>query len=706
LLLTLGLIAAAIVPSAFALDGTWIFDDNGLIVDNPYVHSLDHWSHWFTGHFWDVGPDAEMPRQVTFWRPLVLATYSLNWTLGSGSPFAFHLTNLALHAIATLLSFSVLRRWLNASLPAFIATVILAVHPFRAESVAWISGRPDPLMMVGVLMAVQGIALRLRHRRAGLGLELFGTAIAYLSKEHAVVLPLMAIVEVWLASTRGRVTPTAWLRNCGPQVFVAFAYIVLRQFFHPMDTGMGSNWPIWVRVGVVLETLGRYVMVLLCPKDLTLGSALIFLDGHHPRFDTLHVILGGLLICVTVAVGLWALHRKSVVFPALALFVGAMLPISNVVSIGYYVFGSPRLLYLPSLPIAFVVGLVLVRVFRSNTFRLKVLCVAALLLSLSLGGLHVRRALDFRDADQFWWAEAQANPQYFPAVHYFAVRALRNRRPREALELAHLGFSSVRTTYGMHAARTFFPLALVAICRLIPDLNQQKLGHVYTFLMDSQAGKSAEIDIPEFGLQMTLAEGSTDATSLRLQTGKLVTIEVGARIGRWQDVHGMAVEVLTTSTKSAVIMNLAMYAAQNHDVEFVSAAIHRLRELDSATQVSELEEALALFRFAKTLPEAKARPFRASFYTRVFAWGRAYRVLEKYTEAGGSLPDEIAEMVAEIAYRAGNEAQATSLLAPQGKAVIDQKIAEWCLSMQWTDAPLGVDELPLPSTLLARSPSR
>lgn len=698
-LLILGLLVAAIGPSAVALDGSWIFDDKGIIVSNPYVHGFGHWGHWFTSHFWDVSLDGEGPQHATFWRPLVLASYALDWTIGGGSPFAFHVTNLLLHAIAMVMSFVVLRRWLNAPVPAFLVTVLLALHPFRTESVAWISGRPDPLMMIGVLLALQGIALRLRGQSLGVGLEVVGAAIAYMSKEHAVVLPVLALVEVWVASRRGRsnVKYALFLWGCGPPALVASGYVALRQVLLPMNLGMGSDWSIWIRIGVILETLGRYATVLVWPKDLTFGAALIYLEGRTPLFDPFSIGVGVTTAAMVFGGLFWGWKRKPLLSLGLLVFVGTMLPILNVFSVGYYVFGSPRLLYLPSFALAFVVGIGIASL-QPGRFRTP-LHALVLALSLLLGAAHARRAMDYRSEDRFWSLEAERNPQYFPAVQYFTVRALRAGRPREALRLAHLGFADVRTTLGTDAAPNFLVYALAAVVRLVPDLDQATLLDIHAFLARARAGEAASLDLPTFGLRMELAAGSPDARPLRLEMGRVVAIEVGVRVRKWREVQEMARGVLETTNDAGLLHALAKQAAQSHDFEFVSRAVQRLAQGGFLGEARELKETARLFELANTVDESKAIPLRATFYARSLAWGKAYSIVQPHfdptqAEAAGIIP-----IVAEVAYRAGDESRARALLADRDG--VEELIAGWSSSMQWTDAPLKPGEHPLPTTLSA-----
>src|SRR5262249_53561617 len=133
----LAAVVAALGALVFApaIQNGFIYDDRSLIAENPYVHSFDGWRRWFTHDFWDVNEKVtHFASRMMYWRPGVSASYAIDWQLGGGSPVLFHATNLVGHAAASFLSFFVVRRWVGATMPAFFAALVFAIHPTKAES--------------------------------------------------------------------------------------------------------------------------------------------------------------------------------------------------------------------------------------------------------------------------------------------------------------------------------------------------------------------------------------------------------------------------------------------------------------------------------------------------------------------------------------------------------------------------------------------
>src|SRR5207247_5267498 len=65
-----------------------------------------------------------------------------------------HFANLALHTIAVLLLFRVLRVMTGALWPSAFVAALFAIHPLHVESVAWVSERKDVLSAVFFMLTL------------------------------------------------------------------------------------------------------------------------------------------------------------------------------------------------------------------------------------------------------------------------------------------------------------------------------------------------------------------------------------------------------------------------------------------------------------------------------------------------------------------------------------------------------------------------
>ena len=90
-------------------------------------------------------------KPLDYW-PATNTAFWIEWRLWDISSTGYHVTNLLLHAVESLLIWVILRKL---SIPgAFLAALIFAVHPVNAESAAWISQRKNMLSMLFFLLSI------------------------------------------------------------------------------------------------------------------------------------------------------------------------------------------------------------------------------------------------------------------------------------------------------------------------------------------------------------------------------------------------------------------------------------------------------------------------------------------------------------------------------------------------------------------------
>jgi hypothetical protein len=109
-----------------AYDGTFLWDDRDNVTESKPLRSADG-----LRRIW-LEPGAT---QQYF--PVLHTLLWVEWSLWKDDPRGYHLVNIALHALASILLARVL---LRLKVPgAWLAGAIFAMHPVCAESVAWIT---------------------------------------------------------------------------------------------------------------------------------------------------------------------------------------------------------------------------------------------------------------------------------------------------------------------------------------------------------------------------------------------------------------------------------------------------------------------------------------------------------------------------------------------------------------------------------------
>ncbi|XP_075910199.1 protein O-mannosyl-transferase TMTC4 isoform X2 [Petromyzon marinus] len=133
-------------------DGAFVFDDSEAVVGNKDLKPETPLSSLWIDDFW--GGRLSSNTSHKSYRPLTVLTFRFNyWASGGLNPTGFHLVNIALHSVVSALLYDVcclLVGWRGsrgspACRTALLASVMFAVHPVHAESVAGVVGRADLL---------------------------------------------------------------------------------------------------------------------------------------------------------------------------------------------------------------------------------------------------------------------------------------------------------------------------------------------------------------------------------------------------------------------------------------------------------------------------------------------------------------------------------------------------------------------------------
>ncbi|MEP6536414.1 MAG: hypothetical protein ABJF23_13900 [Bryobacteraceae bacterium] len=168
-----------------ALNGPFVYDDVYL----PFMNAL------------------YLDKPLTFWanvRPLLMASYWMNYQSSGIEPYAYHWLNVALHALNSILAYLVVRKfltlagesgWMRETLAIFAGGLFL-LHPVQTESVAYVASRSEAM---SILFFLGAWAVFLYRKKTAISvptviavLVLFG--LACLTKEHTTVLPALLLM--------------------------------------------------------------------------------------------------------------------------------------------------------------------------------------------------------------------------------------------------------------------------------------------------------------------------------------------------------------------------------------------------------------------------------------------------------------------------------------------------------------------------------
>ncbi len=133
------------------------------------------------------------------WFPLTWLSHMLDVELFGLNAGRHHLTNIAIHALTTLLLFALLRKITGDRWPSASVAFIFGLHPLHVESVSWIAERKDVLSGLFYILALWAYVLYVQRpgsMRYAAMVIFFACGI--LAKPMIVTLPFVALLlDVW-----------------------------------------------------------------------------------------------------------------------------------------------------------------------------------------------------------------------------------------------------------------------------------------------------------------------------------------------------------------------------------------------------------------------------------------------------------------------------------------------------------------------------
>ncbi len=190
-------IALGLLVYSNSLKNPFIWDDRHLVEENPQIR---YWSNLPQLFRENIGGDVT---KYTFYRPLQMVTYTIEYPLWGLKPGGYRLTNILIH-IAAAIGIMVFVFQLSNSKTLSLATAVLfVVHPAHTEAVGYISGRADPLMALFIFLSLIVYKQFLdKHDQRLFALSLASLILALFSKEYASIVPVLILAYHYAFSRR------------------------------------------------------------------------------------------------------------------------------------------------------------------------------------------------------------------------------------------------------------------------------------------------------------------------------------------------------------------------------------------------------------------------------------------------------------------------------------------------------------------------
>jgi hypothetical protein len=423
-----------IVAYAPSLGAGWVYDDVNLVQPSPALKDLAGLgSAISTDLYRQAAPRLEAS---PYWRPVAMASFWLDTRFGP-APFALHLGNILIQAIATvLLALVVMRRHggIAGIVAAAVAAAWWAFHPENVEPVAWISGRYDLLYGLA-LLGLLAVPWRPGPLRAALYGLIFLAGL--LSKEGFGATAAVVAAMDFADQRPVRVAAPRW----AAVVLAVAIWWVLRtaigiQSFDPPTTDA-----LLTMLRTYPETLAIYSWRALAVAPLTIS---------HPYAPggVFEVVAGVVIFAALVAA---AIRWRRLAVPVTIFLAGFVLIVG---AMTMFHDAGERYFYVPSIGLALLIAELVVLALSARYQFVRIIVPGVVVVMTVLGIVRLEQRLpDWQSDDTLWSAALRTDPLDAQANFNEAIAAGHNRDWTTALRTIKIaaqgdpGSARIASTY-------------------------------------------------------------------------------------------------------------------------------------------------------------------------------------------------------------------------------------------------------------------
>lgn len=474
----LGLVVIACAVFGPTLRDSFInFDDDVYVYNNPIVAR----GITASGVAW-----AFTNFHAANWHPVTWLSHMADCQIYGMNPAGHHLTSLLLHTATVVVLFLFLRGLTGAMWRSAFVAAAFAVHPLRAESVAWVAERKDVLsglFFVLTLSAYAGFVPR-RDKRFYL-LSLFLFALGLMSKPMLVTVPVvLLLLDFWPLHRREAIGKLALEK--APFLVLSFASCAITVLAQRGPLQSTASIALPTRLANALVTYAVYLGQMIWPSGLA-----FFYPYPLQGVPAWEWALAGVLIAgVSIFTIIWRRNQPWLLMGWIWYLV-MLLPVVGIIQVGGQAHAD-RYTYLPQIGIsiavawlaaewlkpthaAFAAGAVLMALMvcawqqvgywkDSETLWLRTLDCTTNNATARFGlGLAFHEQGDAEDAVAQFQKALQIEPDYWKARYNLGIDLMRQGRVDEAI----VAFQQVvHTRPGYAAAENNLGFALMGKGRL------------------------------------------------------------------------------------------------------------------------------------------------------------------------------------------------------------------------------------------------
>jgi tetratricopeptide (TPR) repeat protein len=380
-------------------DNAFIYDDEIFIINNRFLREFQYFSKFFT-----ESAGAGAYNSDNFYRPIQLLLYGIAYQLFELDVRAYHTINIVLHILNSLLIYSFVNNLFPKKKAGLLTAIIFAIHPIHTEAISYINGTAEPLFLLFSLLTIISFFKGKEHYFYYF-LAVFFNIIALLSKETAIVLPLVIIAaDLTIRKFRFKKIPLYLLFALINSSFVYIRLSVLNfnnspvPFSNPYNISNIYTESLKVRLCTFLSSVTEYLKILVYPFDLKYDRV----DVATLTSEPVEVRFAIVLLLTFILLAFKSLKGDRITFFCVTWPLIFLLPVSGIVPVNGII--KEHWLYAPS--VGFLLGVV---IFINSYLRwIRYLAFTIIICGLLYG--TIERNKDWQSPEAFYNAILEHNP--------------------------------------------------------------------------------------------------------------------------------------------------------------------------------------------------------------------------------------------------------------------------------------------------------
>ena len=382
------------------LNSDFVWDDFTFIRGNSVIEklSLENLIKIFN-------PASE---KIAIYKPVTILSFAIDYAVGRGDPFPFHLNNLILHIMNTIIIYVISGRLMGNRWAGFISAVIFAIHPARTPSVVWISERKDVLSGFFFLLTYLLYMKYIENKNKFIYIiSIFAFILAILSKPSTITLPVILFLQDYFFRKDFSLKKN-WASYI-PFFLISMIFAYLQLFV--MEGVMPEKGEKYLSLNAleiivtILLMYGKYIIMFIIPWNLKI----IYIDAHYIKILPLtDVIIFPLVILLIIAVTIFLWKKQKFIAFGVLWFIIVLLP--ALYCYYYPVSMATRYLYLPSIGLSFIIAYLLYKLYELKIYGKYISTGVLIIIIIVFSTITIRDNTAWKNTVTLWEKATKENP--------------------------------------------------------------------------------------------------------------------------------------------------------------------------------------------------------------------------------------------------------------------------------------------------------